>query len=212
MTYGKITIHLKPADPQQGEVSLCRPVEKPQWDAISEALKHPSGGDAMHWKANHDAQVSRARVLIERDDLPLERVRAYQYMLELDEESKRLHRELAAERLRADQGWQRYEAANRAKNDLKAEKANLAGGALATISGMADCMDMVRTELIEAGIVDESVPPMFIADTVIRVVHELKTEAARFAACRHQARHMQEDGGEKVFVMKVDQYIRDNKL
>jgi hypothetical protein len=33
--------------------------------------------DALHWKANHDAQVARARVLIERTDLPLERVAAY---------------------------------------------------------------------------------------------------------------------------------------
>lgn len=33
-----------------------------------------------HWKANHDAQVERARVLMERPDMPLERVRAYQHM------------------------------------------------------------------------------------------------------------------------------------
>jgi hypothetical protein len=30
-----------------------------------------------HWKANHDNQVERARVLIERTDMPLERVAAY---------------------------------------------------------------------------------------------------------------------------------------
>lgn len=33
--------------------------------------------EALHWKANHDNQVARARVLLERPDLPLERVRAY---------------------------------------------------------------------------------------------------------------------------------------
>jgi cation transport regulator ChaB len=33
-----------------------------------------------HWKANHDAQVERARVLMERTDVPLERTRAYQHM------------------------------------------------------------------------------------------------------------------------------------
>jgi multidrug resistance efflux pump len=32
---------------------------------------------AAHWKANHDAQVERARFLIERDDIPKERVRAW---------------------------------------------------------------------------------------------------------------------------------------
>lgn len=36
--------------------------------------------EATHWKANHDAQVERARFLVERGDLPLERVRAYQTM------------------------------------------------------------------------------------------------------------------------------------
>ncbi len=30
-----------------------------------------------HWKANHDNQVERARILIERPDLPVERVEAY---------------------------------------------------------------------------------------------------------------------------------------
>lgn len=33
--------------------------------------------DRDHWKANHDAQVERARLLHERPDLPLERVQAY---------------------------------------------------------------------------------------------------------------------------------------
>ncbi|MEZ2310812.1 hypothetical protein AB6809_29630 [Paraburkholderia sp. RCC_158] len=33
-----------------------------------------------HWKANHDAQVERARVLMERTDVPVERTRAYQHM------------------------------------------------------------------------------------------------------------------------------------
>lgn len=31
-----------------------------------------------HWKANHDAQVERARILIDKVDLPLERVKAYE--------------------------------------------------------------------------------------------------------------------------------------
>jgi len=38
-----------------------------------------------HWKANHDAQVSRARLLIERTDMPLERVRAYEELAALRE-------------------------------------------------------------------------------------------------------------------------------
>jgi hypothetical protein len=33
--------------------------------------------------------------------------------------------------------------------------------------GMADCMHMVREELIEAGVVDASVPPMFLTEAII---------------------------------------------
>src|SRR5471032_1066340 len=43
--------------------------------------------------------------------------------LQKDEEVLRLHRELAAEKLRADQGWARYESANADRNALRAEKA-----------------------------------------------------------------------------------------
>jgi hypothetical protein len=51
-----------------------------------------------HWKANHDAQVSRARFLIERGDIPIERVRAYEEMGALREleEAIRHDREIFA--------------------------------------------------------------------------------------------------------------------
>lgn len=42
------------------------------------------------------------------------------------QEVLKLHRDLAAEKLRADQGWHRYEAANSRKNELEAERANWA--------------------------------------------------------------------------------------
>ena len=32
---------------------------------------------------------------------------------------------------------------------------------------MADCMDMVKRELVQAGVVGEDVPPMFVADAVL---------------------------------------------
>ena len=36
-----------------------------------------------------------------------------------------------------------------------------------TVQGMADCMDMVRQELIEAGVIGAGVAPMFIANAVV---------------------------------------------
>jgi hypothetical protein len=36
-----------------------------------------------------------------------------------------------------------------------------------SIQAMADCMDMVKCELVQAGVVEEDVPPMFLADAVL---------------------------------------------
>lgn len=45
-----------------------------------DAVDHASDAitERNHWQSNHDNQVSRARFLIERGDIPVERVRAYQ--------------------------------------------------------------------------------------------------------------------------------------
>jgi len=46
----------------------------------------------QHWKANHANQVERSRVLLERTDLPLERVRAYATIGRLQDENAELRR------------------------------------------------------------------------------------------------------------------------
>jgi hypothetical protein len=38
---------------------------------------------------------------------------------------------------------------------------------------MADCMDMVRQELIEAGVIDANVAPMFVANAVVKKLQEV---------------------------------------
>jgi hypothetical protein len=43
---------------------------------------------------------------------------------------------------------------------------------------MADCMDMVRRELVEAGIIDASIAPMFVADAVLAHIARLARTAA----------------------------------
>lgn len=50
---------------------------------------------AETWKVNHDNQVARARILTERPDMPVERVKAYNRMYELENENKRLQAEIA---------------------------------------------------------------------------------------------------------------------
>ncbi|WP_406850075.1 ead/Ea22-like family protein [Chromobacterium phragmitis] len=42
-----------------------------------------------HWKANHDNQVQRTRILMERPDMPFERVRAYERYAELEQDAAR---------------------------------------------------------------------------------------------------------------------------
>ena len=43
-----------------------------------------------------------------------------------------------------------------------------------SMQGMADCMDMVRQELIEAGIIGKDVAPMFVADAVMFHIKALR--------------------------------------
>lgn len=82
-------------------------------DSIIELQEHlikKAVKDRDHWKANHDNQVARARVLLDRPDMPLERVKAYDRILTLEtalqsaevmcnayaEENQRLSDEIAA--------------------------------------------------------------------------------------------------------------------
>lgn len=47
-----------------------------------------------HWKANHDNRVEAARLLIERTDMPLERVKAYKRYMELAAQNEALREAL----------------------------------------------------------------------------------------------------------------------
>jgi hypothetical protein len=60
-------------------------------------LKRAEKAEALanHWRANHDNQVKRARILMDRPDLPLERVRAYELVVALTEEVAELKRKLS---------------------------------------------------------------------------------------------------------------------
>lgn len=67
-------------------------------DDLSLALrdKQKAEQEAAHWKANHECEVSRARVLKERPDMPLERVNAYNRMVELEKENEALKQRIAS--------------------------------------------------------------------------------------------------------------------
>lgn len=49
--------------------------------------------EVQHWKSNHDNRVEAVRVLIERNDLPLDRVPAYKHYLHLQEDVAALRAE-----------------------------------------------------------------------------------------------------------------------
>lgn len=51
--------------------------------------RQPSPGE-LHWRNNHASVVAKSRVLIERIDMPLERIQAFQYITSLEEKIKRL--------------------------------------------------------------------------------------------------------------------------
>jgi len=56
-------------------------IDELQAELNAEREAHAQTKSALtHWMKNHDAQIERARFLIERRDLPIERVRAYRAM------------------------------------------------------------------------------------------------------------------------------------
>lgn len=61
-------------------------------------------------KVTRDEEIAELRTAIKRQE----------------QEVLKLHRDLAAEKLRADQGWHRYESANSRKNELESEYAGWA--------------------------------------------------------------------------------------
>jgi uncharacterized coiled-coil DUF342 family protein len=59
-------------------------VRQPEIDALN--------AEVAHWKANHDNMVNRSRVLIDRPDLPLERVKAFEQLETLKAENEKLRK------------------------------------------------------------------------------------------------------------------------
>jgi hypothetical protein len=57
---------------------------QPEIDAIK--------AEVSHWKANHANMVNRSRVLIDRTDLPLERVKAFEQLETLKAENEKLRK------------------------------------------------------------------------------------------------------------------------
>lgn len=71
------------------------PPTQPEIDVLKAEVKH--------WKANHENMVNRSRVLIDRPDLPLERVQAFRQIERIKAENERLkvlHDSLAEENRR----------------------------------------------------------------------------------------------------------------
>ena len=60
--------------------TIASDAEAAKYKALVDKLKQLEA-ERDHWKANHDTRVEAARLLIERPDMPLERVKAYQQHL-----------------------------------------------------------------------------------------------------------------------------------
>lgn len=59
-----------------------------------------ANNSAKHWKANHDEQVKRSRLLMERPDLPVDRIPAYNEMKRLQEENAELRARIVGYEIR----------------------------------------------------------------------------------------------------------------
>ncbi len=58
--------------------------------AISAWNNRPPSAGELHWRNNHASVVAKSRVLIDRPDMPLERVKAFQYITEMEQRIERL--------------------------------------------------------------------------------------------------------------------------
>lgn len=72
--------------------------------------------------------------------------------------------------------------------------------------GMAECMDMVRQELIEAGIVDKTVPPMMVANAVVAYMHR-QAAAAEAEAAHWKANHADQVQRARILIDRPDMPI-----
>jgi hypothetical protein len=69
---------------------ITGPYKATQEEALAAWNTRPPSPGELHWKANHDSVVAKSRVLIDRKDMPLERVKAYQYITEMEQRIIRL--------------------------------------------------------------------------------------------------------------------------
>lgn len=63
-----------------------------------------------------------------------------------------------------------------AEKIIKDQVAALAQARLAVMNseGMAECMDMLRADLIEAGVISKDVPPMMMTEAIMNALREAK--------------------------------------
>ena len=67
------------------------------------------------------------------------------------------------------------------------EQAVLQSDPIQSMQGMADCMAMVRQELIEAGVITDEVPPMMVANAVLAEIQALRKDAETERAIQRAA-------------------------
>lgn len=99
---------------------------------------------------------------------------------ELETEIKRLHIKLAGETLRADQGWQRYEAANQSRKNLEAQLSAQSVSAVQPVAWMWEYHGKrVTLDKAEADAIAADVP-------VMALVHQRAADADAVDAKRYR--------------------------
>lgn len=87
-----------------------------------------------HWKANHDNRVAAAKVLLDRPDIPFERVHAYRAYVALQEQVDALRKQLAAS-----------QALITKAGEVMRERAISAASAINPIYGSGAAIDAIST-------------------------------------------------------------------
>lgn len=98
IAYGMEQIHEDPTDRSHAvccdKCGALGPELAPRQRAIETWNNRVQSAGELHWRNNHASVVAKSRILIERLDMPVERVQAYKYITEMEDRIDLLEAEI----------------------------------------------------------------------------------------------------------------------
>lgn len=91
---GCCILGLRAPEPQSEEEANATDWDHYRQTAIDAWNTRAVSRGELHWRSNHDSVVAKSRILIDRRDMPVERVKAFKYITHLQNTIHNLETEL----------------------------------------------------------------------------------------------------------------------